>query len=287
MKGPAKLLLLSFTVALMCTLAVTVLQMQPGDVDTETKYISVQSLYYPTSITALERNTFIETAYATSPNTPSASSNTVSPDMPKDVAQYATMPMEKRWALLSGGKWSTNPEYVYSVGDANWNIVEGMRAQMEVRLTVKVWQYKNDNPNNYETELRSVSFLTNKALVPCLTQIFKEMESTAYSMYPLYISDKGYSVRNVKGTAKYSKHSFGGALDVNASSVAGGYSNKYSSTIPYCSDANWNTIPQSKEKYKVFYESHPLVLTFKKYGWCWGGDWDGKRDGMHFGYLGG
>lgn len=275
----------------LCAGTVVLLQFQTISEDDVNSIVFGNQVKYPVSMKSITRSLFAEEQFG--PDTPSVSGNMpgntpgISPDIPTDVSMYTNMPMSERWKLLTAGRWSDNPGFVYSQGDANWQSVESLRAQMEVRITVKTWQYKSTDSSNYDTELREVSFLTSKAVAPCLVQIFKEMESSQYSMYPLYISEKGYSVRNVKDTTKYSKHSFGGALDVNASAAAGGYSNDYSSTIPYCSDANWNAIPKSKEKYKVFYQSHPLVLTFKKYGWCWGGAWDGKRDGMHFGYLGG
>ena len=87
----------------------------------------------------------------------------------------------------------------------------------------------------------------------------------------------GYYWRNT-AFGRISQHSYGTCIDIN-------YDENY-----YCY-ADGTAITGSG----WYPEENPfsitpdgiVVKTFEKYGWVWGGSWDGTvRDYMHFSYLG-
>lgn len=73
----------------------------------------------------------------------------------------------------------------------------------------------------------------------------------------------GFACRAIGGTTRPSNHSWGLALDFNAPNHPWGATNTFSS-------AQQNTIR----------------ALAKKYGMRWGGDYSGKKDDMHFEYMG-
>ena len=75
----------------------------------------------------------------------------------------------------------------------------------------------------------------------------------------------GYNHRNIAGTDVLSDHSYGSVVDLNAT------------------DNPWHGKPANNQ-YGV---TEDVVNTFAKYGFYWGGDWEGSSsDPMHFTYTG-
>ncbi len=110
----------------------------------------------------------------------------------------------------------------------------------------------------------------NKILVSVLVedeikQIFDEIKNT------------GYEIRDVKTIrpvelGKFSWHNYGLAVDINPAQNP-------------CSDCgdeiskNFRGVWIAGKNGGITKE---VVDIFKKYGWCWGGDWCGRKDYMHF-----
>jgi len=91
-----------------------------------------------------------------------------------------------------------------------------------------------------------------------------------------------FNCRKAEGSNKYSKHSYGKALDINPIENPYVYKNgttSHKGSIKYLTREKNN---KSNENKAVLTSSSKAVLIFKKYGWKWGGDWKNTKDYQHF-----
>jgi len=91
-----------------------------------------------------------------------------------------------------------------------------------------------------------------------------------------------FNCRNATGSKKWSKHSYGKAIDLN------------SIENPYISRSGHISHKASKQYRKrihkknsaadkaVLLKNDKAVRIFKRHGWKWGGDWSGVKDYQHF-----
>jgi hypothetical protein len=91
-----------------------------------------------------------------------------------------------------------------------------------------------------------------------------------------------FNCRAATGSKKWSKHSYGKAIDINP------IENPYISRKGYISHKASQTYRKrvhQKSTYAdqaVFLKDDKAVQIFKKHGWEWGGDWVGVKDYQHF-----
>lgn len=101
----------------------------------------------------------------------------------------------------------------------------------------------------------------NKLIVPSLTIIFKKLVDTGLAN-EIKTWDGCFCVRNQRGSTSISLHSFGLAIDINAS----------------WEGLNKNPTPdQRKTKW-----SDAFIKVWKDNGFEWGGDFSKRFDPMHF-----
>jgi hypothetical protein len=85
-----------------------------------------------------------------------------------------------------------------------------------------------------------------------------------------------FNCRLVEGTARWSEHAYGRAIDVNPIEnpyVSGG-TTSHAASKPY--------LDRSRRLSGMAYEGGALVRAFDRIGWGWGGRWSGVRDYQHF-----
>lgn len=111
----------------------------------------------------------------------------------------------------------------------------------------------------------NMSLTVHKKLAKEINAIFEEMVDIGFPVN----SASGYTYRKMaSGTGSLSHHSYGVAIDVNASANPAIYQ---SSNI---------------DKSSPYYINSRVVALWKKHGFYWGGDWSGKfYDPMHFTYT--
>jgi len=91
-----------------------------------------------------------------------------------------------------------------------------------------------------------------------------------------------FNCRTATGSKKWSKHSYGKAIDINP------IENPYISRKGYISHKAAKTYRERVHKNSthvdkaVLLKNDNAVQIFKKYGWKWGGDWTGVKDYQHF-----
>jgi poly-gamma-glutamate synthesis protein (capsule biosynthesis protein) len=94
-----------------------------------------------------------------------------------------------------------------------------------------------------------------------------------------------FNCRNATGSKKWSKHSYGKAIDINP------IENPYISRKGRISHQKSLIYRKRVHKKSTFADKAVLLKDdkatkiFKKYGWKWGGDWSGVKDYQHFSLL--
>lgn len=167
------------------------------------------------------------------------------------------------------------------------NYLNNVKNTQATTITVNVWHWKSRSANSTNLEKVSATerITVNKAIAPLLEAVMTEIYSDPSK--PVLYNSGCWNVRSMRGSDRTSGHAFGCAVDLNASSSCGSYTNQQSGSAPFCSKSSWSSLPECQAKYEVFYDESPVVIAFKRYGFQWGGDWStGSRDGMHFSFIG-
>ncbi len=139
-------------------------------------------------------------------------------------------------------------------------------------VTVNVWCVR-DNGEKYAAKK---TLTVNKYLAEDVVKIFDEIFNDP-SRFPIK-SVGGYCWRTT-AFGSVSQHSYGTCIDINPDE-------NY-----YCySEDGTGIVGQGWMPYENVYSITPdgaVVAAFAKYGWIWGGSWNGSvKDYMHFSYLG-
>jgi len=130
-----------------------------------------------------------------------------------------------------------------------------------------------------------------------MTEIFEALYDMAYPVYKMrLVSDyKGndwqsiesgntsaFNCRSATGSKKWSKHSYGKAIDINPIenpyiARSGRISHKASSQ--YRKRVHKKSTSADKA---LLLKNDKATKIFEKHGWKWGGDWSGVKDYQHF-----
>jgi len=91
-----------------------------------------------------------------------------------------------------------------------------------------------------------------------------------------------FNCRAATGSKKWSKHSYGKAIDINP--IENPYISRkgyisHKASLKYKKRVHKNSTYADKA---VLLKNDKAVEIFKKYGWKWGGDWSGVKDYQHF-----
>ncbi|MDP8970451.1 MAG: M15 family metallopeptidase, partial [Actinomycetota bacterium] len=86
----------------------------------------------------------------------------------------------------------------------------------------------------------------------------------------------GFNCRTVAGTARWSEHAYGTAIDVNP------VQNPYVRGDEVAPPAGAAYLDRSDVRPGMAVRPGPLVDAFAEIGWSWGGDWQASRDYQHF-----
>lgn len=91
-----------------------------------------------------------------------------------------------------------------------------------------------------------------------------------------------FNCRKATGNNKYSKHSYGKAIDINPLENPYIYSDgkiSHKASSEYITRVLKDSTAENKA---ILLSSSEAVKIFKKYGWKWGGDWKNIKDYQHF-----
>ena len=91
-----------------------------------------------------------------------------------------------------------------------------------------------------------------------------------------------FNCRNATGSKKWSKHSYGKAIDINPIEnpyIARNGRISHKASLKYRKRVHKNNTYSDKA---LLLKSDKATKIFKKYGWKWGGDWSRVKDYQHF-----
>ena len=150
---------------------------------------------------------------------------------------------------------------------------------------------------NFEGETKLGEMIVHKEVADEVVDIFHELYTIGYPIHKMkLVSDyKGndwqsieadntsaFNCRNATGSAKWSKHSYGKAIDLN--SIENPYISK-SGRIAHKASEKYRRRLHKYDTYAdraVLLKRDKATKIFKKYGWKWGGNWHGIKDYQHF-----
>ena len=151
---------------------------------------------------------------------------------------------------------------------------------------------------NFEGETKLGEMIVHKEVADEVVDIFHELYTIGYPIHKMkLVSDyKGndwqsieadntsaFNCRNATGSKKWSKHSYGKAIDINPIenpyiSRKGRISHKAS--LQYRKRVHRLDI--HPDNWALLLKNDKATKIFKKYGWKWGGDWAVVKDYQHF-----
>ncbi len=91
-----------------------------------------------------------------------------------------------------------------------------------------------------------------------------------------------FNCRSATGSKKWSKHSYGKAIDINP--IENPYISR-SGRISHKESLSYRKRVHKKSTYAdkaVLVRGDKTIQIFKNHGWRWGGDWSGVKDYQHF-----
>ena len=157
----------------------------------------------------------------------------------------------------------------------SWDDKEIAKA-MTVTIQIPVWKINADG----EKYSSSAYINVHRELAGQVLQIFQEIydDSSHFAIQQVGAWRWGNQDFYSNGAVRHRNHPAGAAIDINWTWNYSVYSNGAIEAGELYDPAN----------YQYSMPANGIVVqTFKKYGWDWGGDWNYKKDYMHFSYLGG
>ena len=150
---------------------------------------------------------------------------------------------------------------------------------------------------NYQGEESVGELIVHKNIADDMVNIMRELYEIKYPIYQMKLvsefngndwqsieagNTSAFNCRKATGSKKWSKHSYGRAIDINPLenpyvSRKGHISHKAS--LKYKKRQHLNNTPSDQA---VLLKNDKATLIFKKYGFSWGGDWRTIKDYQHF-----
>ena len=150
---------------------------------------------------------------------------------------------------------------------------------------------------NFEGQTREGEMIVHKAVASEVVNIFNELYSIGYPIHKMKLvssykandwqsieadNTSAFNCRNATGSKKWSKHSYGKAIDLN--SIENPYIS-HSGRITHKASLKYRQRVHKKDTSAdraILLKHDKATQIFKKHGWKWGGDWSGVKDYQHF-----
>ena len=176
-------------------------------------------------------------------------------------------------------------------------MLEGNSWKKGCPVPLKDLRYLRIKHINFHGEDQMGEMIVHKEVSVEVTKIFEVLYNADYPIKKMKLvsSYKGsdwqsiesdntsaFNCRKATGSKKWSKHSYGKAIDINP------IENPYISRKGYISHKASSVYRQRVHKKSTYADKAVLlkndqaIQIFKKYDWKWGGDWSGVKDYQHF-----
>jgi hypothetical protein len=176
-------------------------------------------------------------------------------------------------------------------------MIEGKSWHKGCPVALKDLRYVRVKHRNFYRSERMGEMIVHKDVAQDLVDVFRELYTVKYPIGQMrLVSDFGgndwqsieadntsaFNCRHATGSKKWSKHSYGKAIDLN--SIENPYISRsghiaHKASLQYRKRQHKNHTPADKA---VLLKNDKAVKIFKKHGWKWGGDWHGVKDYQHF-----
>ena len=175
--------------------------------------------------------------------------------------------------------------------------MEGITYQKECPVSLDDLRIVNVKYLGFDDKEHFGDIVVHKDISLEVSQIFEELLAINYPIRKIFPIEKyngddfesieddntsAFNCRKAEGSTKYSKHSYGKAIDINPLENPYVYKDgttSHKDSVKYLIREENN---DSIENKAVLTSSSQAVQIFKKYGWKWGGDWKNIKDYQHF-----
>lgn len=205
--------------------------------------------------------------------------------------ELAQLTENEAWTYISNGLFTEYPTTSFS---ANVDKLRKLQQSNTKTITVKCWYWEDPKDDtNMSKVSKTKTFAVNSSVACLFEHAFEDIYNDP-AQPVLNLGDTGMGTwvlrgKNHDSSRTMSSHSLGCAIDINPSTgsfyVNGTwYGNAYGQkAMP---ESIWMQLPECHKKYHVLYDGSPIVVIFKSYGFCWGGDWTSGTDSMHLSFIG-
>ena len=203
--------------------------------------------------------------------------------------------------LLTAGLISIllSQESIYSVPD---NIQQTMKKAGSWKkgcpVPLQDLRYLRLQYLDFKGQTREGEMIVHKSVADEVVNIFNELYAIDYPIHKMKLvsaykandwqsieadNTSAFNCRNATGSKKWSKHSYGKAIDINP------IENPYISRKGRISHKASLKYKKREHRLDIHPDNRAVLLKhdqatqiFKKYGWKWGGDWSRVKDYQHF-----
>ena len=190
-----------------------------------------------------------------------------------------------------------NASNIRSIDENYAKQMEGITYQKECPVSLDDLRIVNVKYLGFDDKEHFGDIVVHKDISLEVSQIFEELLAINYPIRKIFPIEKyngddfesieddntsAFNCRKAEGSNKYSKHSYGKAIDINPLENPDVYidgTTSHKDSIKYLTRVENN---DSIENKAVLTSSSKAVQIFKKYGWKWGGDWKNIKDYQHF-----
>jgi signal peptidase I len=175
--------------------------------------------------------------------------------------------------------------------------MQGITYQKECPVSLDDLRIVNVKYLGFDDSVHFGDIVVHKDIAFETSQIFEELFTISHPIRKIYPIEKyngddfesieadntsAFNCRLAEGSKKYSKHSYGKAIDINPIENPYVYKDGTTSHKDSIKYLNRESNDSSFENKAVLTSSSQVVQIFKKYGWKWGGDWKNIKDYQHF-----
>jgi hypothetical protein len=180
---------------------------------------------------------------------------------------------------------------------SNIRLIDEITYQKECPVSLDDLRIVNVKYLGFDDSVKFGDIVVHKDISLEVSKIFEELFAINYPINKIFPIEKyngddfesieddntsAFNCRLAEGSTKYSKHSYGKAIDINPLENPYVYKNgttSHKDSVKYLTREKNNN---SFENKAVLTSSSKAVQIFKKYGWKWGGDWKNIKDYQHF-----
>jgi hypothetical protein len=150
---------------------------------------------------------------------------------------------------------------------------------------------------DFKGQTRGGEMIVHKTVASEVVNTFNELYTINYPIHKMKLvstykandwqsieadNTSAFNCRNATGSKKWSKHSYGKAIDINP--IENPYISR-SGRISHKASLTYRKRVHKVDTYAdkaVLLKHDQATQIFKKYGWKWGGEWSGVKDYQHF-----